>query len=73
MSCSTCSVSSGQKLLNKLLHLKRQPLQSPSPLHLQHDRIARLDLIQNCAKRAQRVDRCLIHAVDNVSRLQTSR
>jgi len=34
--CATRSTC-GHQLLNKLLHLKRQPLKSPSPLHLQHD------------------------------------
>jgi len=61
--------SCGHQPLNKLLHLKRQPLQSPSALHLQDDRIVWLDLIQSRTERAQRVDRCLVHAVDNISSL----
>src|ERR1019366_2378858 len=51
----------------KLLHLKCQPLQSPSPLHLQHNRIAPLDLLQGRAERAQGIDRYLVYAVDNIS------
>jgi len=49
------------------------PLKSPSPLHLQYHGIVRLDLSESRAKRTQRVDRYLVHAVDDVSSLQTSR